>query len=75
MKTISNETSLSDNFTRVVKLVNQLPYQEKIRLGEVIREETKNMKGEDEIVTHFASENVLAKEWLTPKEDEAWKDL
>ena len=75
MKTISNETSLSDNFTRVVKLVNQLPYKEKIRLGEVIREETKNIKGEDKIVTHFASENILAKEWLTPKEDEAWKDL
>ena len=27
------------------------------------------------ILTHFASENVLAKDWLTEIEDEAWKDL
>jgi hypothetical protein len=25
--------------------------------------------------THLASEMTLAKEWLTPEEDEAWKDL
>ena len=25
--------------------------------------------------THVASENVLAKDWLTPEEDKAWKDL
>ena len=31
-------------------------------------------KGE-EIETHFASENSLAKDWNTPEEDEAWKDL
>jgi hypothetical protein len=27
------------------------------------------------IVTHFASQDVLAKDWLTPEEDIAWKDL
>ena len=32
-------------------------------------------KYEDRILTHFASESVLAKDWLTPEEDEAWKDL
>ena len=25
--------------------------------------------------THLASESVLAKDWNTPQEDEAWKDL
>lgn len=29
----------------------------------------------DESVTHFASEAVLAKEWLTHEEDLAWKNL
>lgn len=28
-----------------------------------------------EIKTHFASESVLAKEWNTKEEDEAWQDL
>lgn len=26
-------------------------------------------------MTHFASEKVLAKDWLTEQEDEAWQDL
>jgi hypothetical protein len=29
----------------------------------------------DKPMTHFASEKVLAKDWLTPEEDKAWKDL
>jgi hypothetical protein len=29
----------------------------------------------DKIETHFASESVLAKDWLTTQEDLAWKDL
>jgi hypothetical protein len=29
----------------------------------------------DTIQTHLASEPMLAKEWLTPQEDEAWKSL
>jgi len=34
-----------------------------------------NPPNEDRILTHFASQSVLAKDWLTPEEDEAWKDL
>jgi hypothetical protein len=30
---------------------------------------------DDRVLTHFASQSVLAKDWLTPEEDEAWKDL
>jgi hypothetical protein len=29
----------------------------------------------DTIQTHYASEQVLAKDWLNEIEDEAWKDL
>ena len=29
----------------------------------------------EKIQTHLASEKVLAKDWLTKKEDEAWKNL
>jgi len=29
----------------------------------------------DPPMTHYASEKVLSKDWLTPEEDEAWKDL
>ena len=25
--------------------------------------------------THYASQSILAEDWLTPEEDEAWKDL
>jgi len=26
-------------------------------------------------MTHFASEKALSKDWLSPEEDEAWKNL
>jgi len=29
----------------------------------------------DKPLTHFASEKVLAKDWLTPEEDLAWQGL
>jgi hypothetical protein len=29
----------------------------------------------DKLLTHIASEKILTKDWLTPEEDEAWKDL
>jgi hypothetical protein len=29
----------------------------------------------DRAQTHLASEMVLAKDWITPEEDAAWKDL
>ncbi len=29
----------------------------------------------DAILTHLASEKSLAKDWLNPEEDKAWKDL
>jgi hypothetical protein len=29
----------------------------------------------DKLMTHFASEKVLEKDWLTPEEDIAWQSL
>jgi len=43
------------------------------KLGDQV--EAKYEKKEDRILTHFASQSVLAKDWLTPEEDEFWKDL
>lgn len=40
-----------------------------------IDEATKEPLALDKPLTHFASEKVLAKDWLTSDEDKAWKDL
>ena len=34
----------------------------------------KNAK-EEGVFTHLASENVLSRDWDSPEEDEAWKNL
>jgi hypothetical protein len=44
---------------------------EVIRFIRVMKSRTKQKK----IETHLASEDSLAKDWLKPEEDEAWKDL
>jgi len=75
MRTSADSINLSVNFNQVVDLVKQLPYKEKVKLGEVIRKETRNGIRNDKVFTHIASEKALAKDWLSPEEDEAWKDL
>jgi len=75
MKTTSNNINLTINFNQVVELVKQLPFKEKVKLGEVIRKETRTNAGNDNLFTHFASEKSLAKDWLSPEEDDAWKNL
>ena len=75
MKTTTNSINLSLNFNQVVELVKQLPYKEKIRLADVIRKETETNIGNDKVLTHLASETVLAKDWISTEEDEAWKNL
>jgi hypothetical protein len=40
-----------------------------------IEEADSTTKSMDNITTHFATEAVLAKSWLTTEEDEAWQDL
>ena len=63
------------NFNQVVDIVRQLPYKEKLLLSKVLKKETKQIPENDKTLTHFASEKVLAKDWLLHEEDEAWKDL
>jgi len=68
------------NFNQVVDIIKQLPYNEKLKLSEVLKKETKQSPKDfsavnDKILTHFASGKVLAKDWLLPEEDVAWKDL
>lgn len=75
MKAANLNINLPLNFNQVVDLVRQLPYSEKLKLSEVLKKETKQKPENDNILTHFASEKVLAKDWLLPEEDEAWKDL
>ena len=75
MKTATNSINLSINFNQVVDLVKQLPYKDKVKLGEVIRKETALKNCNDKVFTHFASEKSLAKDWLSAEEDEAWKNL
>ena len=73
MKTANVNINLPLNFNQVVDIIKQLPYGEKLKLSEMLKRETKQEK--DRVLTHLASEHVLAKEWMLPEEDEAWKDL
>lgn len=75
MGTANLNINLPLNFNQVVDLVRQLPYSEKLKLSEMLKKETKQKPENDNILTHFASEEVLAKDWLLAEEDEAWKDL
>lgn len=75
MKTLSNSISIDLSFSQIIEIVRQLPYNDKVILEEVIQNEIKIDKSQDRIYTHLASENVLAKEWLSPEEEEAWKNL
>ncbi len=75
MGTTNLNINLHLDFEQIIEIVKQLPYEEKLKLGKYLQKEAKQKQGNDKIVTHIASENVLAKDWLSPEEDEAWKDL
>ena len=62
------------NFNQLVELVKQLPVDKKQKLLSFLQTDSKIDKA-DPILTHFASEKTLAKDWLSPQEDEAWQDL
>lgn len=75
MRTANVNINLPLNFNQIVDIIKQLPYNEKIRLTKVLIKDTKQQPENDMVLTHFASENVLAKDWLSTEEDIAWKDL
>ncbi len=59
-----NSISISDSQNFVGKKVEVIAF--------TIEETVLDM---DKPVTHFASENVLVKDWLATEEDGAWRDL
>ncbi len=75
MEALTLDVNLPLNFNQVIDIIRQLPYNEKIKLSELLMQETKQENEAGKILTHFASENILAKDWILPQEDEAWKDL
>ncbi len=72
------DTTLNFNvpltFLQVTEIVKQLPNPEKAQLAKLLQREVKE-KSNNNIETHFASQSVLAKDWLNPEEDLAWQDL
>ena len=50
------------------KIINQ-----DLDFVKVLNKENENIVSEPPI--HYASEKMLAKDWLSPEEDKAWKDL
>lgn len=76
MKPEDLHINLSINFSQIVDLIKQLPYDKRLKIKELLSEEEENVENQqDSIVTHFASENVLNKDWSLAEENEAWKDL
>ena len=75
MKVADLNINLPLSFNQVVEIIKQLPYNEKLKLSELLEKETRQKKESDTTLTHLASEKVLAKDWLLPEEDEAWSDL
>jgi hypothetical protein len=72
---------LNEKDMATATLLNQiyhLPLYERILIAErtihSIRED-KRINEPDAIQTHFASEQVLAKDWSNKTEDEAWQGL
>jgi hypothetical protein len=68
-----HQVSISLQFNQVLEIVKQLGVEErrKLLLYLLGNQSDKN----DLILTHFASEQVLATDWLTETEDEAWQNL
>lgn len=58
--------------SQFLEVVKQLPKPAKEQLLSFLIKEVTN---DDAVQTHFASEKTLAKDWLTPQEDEAWENL
>lgn len=65
----------------LIEEINKLPIESKIHIVNTIVDSLElninnnfiNLK--EMTLTHFATESVLAKEWLSEVEEEAWKDL
>ena len=62
-------------YNQLLELIRQLPMKEKQSLFAYLLKENVRKSDDDATLTHFASENTLAKDWLTDEEDKAWENL
>jgi len=74
-KNMDAQINITISYNQLFELVRQLPVREKQKLLTSLIKESFRKSGDDTILTHFASEKTLAKDWLSPEEDKAWKDL
>ncbi|HOB83869.1 MAG TPA: hypothetical protein PKX27_03370 [Bacteroidales bacterium] len=72
---MDSQINITISYNQLFELVRQLPVREKQKLLTSLIKENLSKSGNDTILTHFASEETLAKDWLSPEEDKAWKDL
>ena len=56
---------------QIISLARQLSQEDKKKLFDVLSEEVETEK----VHTHWASEQVLGKEWLNETEEQAWQHL
>lgn len=64
-------TTLTKN---IIEEIKDIPDEIAIEILDFIRFK-KFRKESDKTLTHLASEDILAEDWLKPEEDDAWKDL
>ncbi|MFA6923356.1 MAG: hypothetical protein WC223_03790 [Bacteroidales bacterium] len=71
-----NTLNIPIEVSRIFNVLRNLPYNERKKLANKLLR-VKNIKEStrDFTFTHLASETALAKDWLKPEEDEAWKNL
>lgn len=60
------------DFQQLINFLQQLSSNEKQKIISFL---LKDKIEQDATMTHFASEKILAKDWLSPEEDAAWADL
>jgi hypothetical protein len=60
------------DFQQLMIFLQQLSATEKQKIVSFLLKEKIE---QDATMTHFASEKILAKDWLSPEEDAAWADL
>ncbi len=73
MATIKITVDNKQNARMLQKLLRSMTFVKKVESDLPI--EKGPAQKTDQVQTHFASESVLAKDWLLQEEDEAWKDL
>lgn len=70
----SHPIFLPVSLDQLVVMLRQLPASEKMKLLLMLEEDLQAPEN-DRVLTHLASEQVLAKDWHSPEEDQAWQHL